>query len=188
MSLKVISALIAKLDTPSDKAAEKVIRRLIPFRAAAVPSLLLATSGHNPRIRKWSLQALGAIGNPRAAPALIKALKDPQMTVRLHALRGLGRMKFKPASTHIVKLLRDESGGIRVNAIQALLTIGKLPRGAAVVKSLADEQWYVRQKACLACEKFQLISAKKKIAQLAAKDPKKAVRTAAELALVSFKK
>jgi hypothetical protein len=61
-----IKSLIEDLDTQSDKAAEKVIRKLIQFGKPAVPMLIHAVKNKKlPRIRKWSLQALGAIDGAR---------------------------------------------------------------------------------------------------------------------------
>lgn len=82
-----LNDLISKLNTQSDKAAEKVIGKLVEIGASAVPALIEAASNpKSPRVRKWALQALGAIGDKRGAPLLIEALRDERMTVRLHAL------------------------------------------------------------------------------------------------------
>ncbi len=155
-----ISTLIKKLDTPGDKAAEKVIQRLVRIGSPAVPALLKAAkSKESPRIRKWSLQALGAIGDKRAATVLVRALQDERMTVRLHALRGLGRMRYKKGARAIAALLNDESGGIRLNALQVLMEIGNASAGPQIQKALSDQKWYVRKMAAAACEKLGINSA-----------------------------
>ncbi len=47
---------------------EKVIRGLIEFGLSAVPALIVAAKNIEiPRIRRWPVQALGAIGDKRAA-------------------------------------------------------------------------------------------------------------------------
>lgn len=188
MSVSKIPELILKLDTSSDKIAEKIIKQILVFRTKAVPQLMRAAQDETkPRIRKWSLQALGAIGDNKAAPLLIDALNDERMTVRFHALKGLGRMKYKKGSKKIATLLNDPSGGVRVSALHALMNIGDSSTGPQIQKSLSDPQWYVRQIACEACGQFSLDKAKKKLQQLSKSDERKAVRTAALEALSKFK-
>lgn len=187
MATSEITALIKKLDTSSDKAAEKVIQNLSAIGKDAVPLLIKAAKDlDEPRIRKWSLQALGAIGDKRAAPLLVQALKDERMTVRLHAVKGLSRMKYKKGVKEIALLLKDESGGVRVNALYALMEIGDSSVSSHILKSLSDPQWYVRQAACSACGQFGLVKSKKVLKRLAKYDDRKAVRTAAEEAISNF--
>lgn len=60
--------IIQQLDTSSDKAAGAAIAKLIKIGRHAVPDLMKAAKNKDqPRIRKWSLQALGAIGDKRSA-------------------------------------------------------------------------------------------------------------------------
>ncbi|MCO5144155.1 MAG: HEAT repeat domain-containing protein [Oligoflexia bacterium] len=183
-----INDYIKQLNTSSDKAAEKVIQKIIEKGKPAVPKLIVAAKeSASPRIQKWSLQALGAIGDKRAKPVLKHALSDSRMTVRLHALRGLARMKDSKSSSSIINLLTDESGGIRVNALQALIEIDHCSRKIAIIPLLSDSQWYVRQQACICCKKFQIKNAKSVLKTLAKKDSKKAVRKAAKERLKVFK-
>jgi HEAT repeat protein len=186
MMSKVLG-LIEKLDTSSDKAADKVIAQLTRVGKPAVPDLIKAAKNlERPRIRKWSLQALGAIADKRAAAVLVAALKDERMTVRLHALRGLARMKYKPAAKDVVKLLKDESGGIRVNAVYTLMILKASSAQPKIKKLLKDPQWYIRQTACEACGLFKDKSSKKQLADLQLSDARLAVRKAAKKALESM--
>jgi HEAT repeat protein len=184
MTARKILPLIQLLDTQSDRSAEKVIRQLVQVGKPAVP--LLIESAKNkalPRIRKWSLQALGAIADDRATPVLTTALRDERMTVRLHALKGLGRIKSKKSIKKVAALLKDDSGGIRVNAIYALIEIGDPSAMTYIRKALSDSQWYVRQNACLACGHFKDSKAESKIRKLLTQDERLAVRIAARDAL-----
>lgn len=175
---------IDQLNTSSDKLADKAIAQLVKIGKAAVPTLLkVAKSDPRPRVRKWTLQALGAIADKRAAPLLLKALKDERMTVRLHALKGLGKMKYKKGTKDISKLLKDESGGIRVNALYALMEVKDPSALPQIQTCLSDHQWYVRQSACMACGFFKARKAKTKLKKLAQSDDRKAVRLAALEAL-----
>jgi HEAT repeat protein len=179
-----IEGLILQLDTAGDRVAEAVIARLVKLGSSAVPLLIKAAcNGDEPRIRKWSLLALGSIGDRRAAPVLMESLGEERMNLRLNAVRGLARMKYKPAAAKIAKLLRDESGGIRVNALYALQTLGARQFASQVQKCLKDPQWYVRQEACVACGAFRTSRARGELSKLAVGDQRKAVRVAAAAAL-----
>ncbi len=184
MKNKEIQNLILKLNTQSDKKAEAIIKKLSKSRFAAVPSLMKAAKDlENPRIQKWSLQALGEIGDKKSAPLLLKALSDKRMNIRLHAIKGLSKMKLKRAAKSIALLLNDESGGIRVNALYALINLNDSSVLEKIRKSLSDPQWYVRQNACRACGHFRYKRAFKTLVKLAKSDAKKAVRAAAQKAL-----
>ena len=187
MNDKLVLNLISKLDTASDKDAEKVIQKLALIGEPAVPQLLLAASDQSrPRIRKWSLQALGEIAVESGVPPIISALSDSRMTVKLHAILAIKRMAYKPAEKKLVKLLKDKSGGIRVNAIDALIAIEANQSGSDLIKCLSDESWYVRQHAARACGKLKIKRSKKHLEILVNKDNKKAVREAAVEALAQF--
>ncbi|WP_413574565.1 HEAT repeat domain-containing protein [Bdellovibrio sp. HCB290] len=186
---KDFSELILALNTSSDKAAEKVIAKLVKIGKPVVGTLIEAAADMSqPRIRKWSLQALGAIGDKSAGPVLIKAFKDSRMTVKLHAVRGLGCMKYKPATKALRALLKDPSGGIRINVIDALVEIKDRSSNSAIIRSLSDEQWYVRQHAAMACEKLNIVSAVPKLKKLMKIEKRKAVLNAAAIALKSLAK
>lgn len=181
------AALIARLDTSKDSEAERIISKLVQIGRPAVTELIQAASDLTyPRIRKWSLEALGAIGDQRAAHLLIRALKDERMTVKLHATRGLAKMRYKPAASAIRKLLNDPSGGIRVNAIFALLRLKDQSSRVALIKSLSDKQWYVRQHAARACGELRIKSSIPVLKKLMKRENRKAVLNEAETALLKL--
>ncbi|MEK7357123.1 MAG: HEAT repeat domain-containing protein [Bdellovibrionota bacterium] len=73
-----LEVLILRLNTSSDRTAAAVIAKLVELGKPAVPRLIeAATDETKPRIRKWSLQALGAIGDARAAGLLMNSLLRP---------------------------------------------------------------------------------------------------------------
>ena len=184
-----IQNLIKKLDTSKDLDAEKVIQKLVIFGEAAILQLIEAAENKSkPRIRKWSLQALGAIGNKKGAKPLLSALQDERMTIKLHAIRGLGRMKYKASEKILVKLLKDESGGIRVNTIDALIAINAKNSNKDLIRCLSDENWYVRQHAAKACGLLKIKEATNKLKLLEIKDNRKAVKTAANISLKQLEK
>jgi len=177
-------SLISRLDTSSDKTAEKVIQKLVKIGRPAVSVLFKAANDlAKPRVRKWSLQALGAIGDKRAGPYLLIALKDERMTVKLHAVHGLARMNYKPAETAIIRLLNDPSGGIRVNSVDALIHLKSKKADKALIRLLNDEQWYVRQHACRACGILEISAALPSLKNLAKHETRKAVLKEIEVAI-----
>lgn len=181
------SLLISKLNTSSDKAAEAVILNLSKIGRRAVPELMKAARDKSqPRIRKWSLQALGAIGDRRAGPLLKSALSDERMTVKLHAIRGLARMNYKPAAVKLRALLSDSSGGIRVNSLDALIKLESRSSAKAIIASLFDPQWYVRQHASRACRELGLKTAITHLEKLTKTEKRAAVLKEAKSAIAAL--
>lgn len=184
-----IQNLINKLDTSKDLEAEKVIQKLVLYGEDAILQLIDAAENESkPRVRKWSLQALGAIGNPKGAKPLLSALLDQRMTVRLHAIRGLARMKYKASEKNLVKLLKDDSGGIRVNTIDALIAISAKKSNKELIRCLSDESWYVRQHAARACGILKIKEAIKKLKLLETRETRKAVKQAVNISLKQLEK
>lgn len=179
-----ISKLMLTLDTSSDRIAEGVIRDLLKQKERALPLLLQAAQNKSaPRLRKWSLQALGAIGDPKAENLLIAALADSRMTVRLHAVRGLQRMKSTKALRAVSRLIADPSGGVRSNALEFLADVGGRTMAPVVQKALLDPKWYIRQRGCVLLGKWGVPRGGTLLRKIATTDPSKAVRVAAETAL-----
>lgn len=187
--MKKIPSLIERLDVAGDIAAGKAILELARAgRSAVIPLLAAAADKERPRIRKWSLEALGAIGDKRALPVLTAALDDEMMNIRLHALRGLGHMRAAAAVGKIEKLVRDPSGGIRINAIHTLIKIGKKPKSSVIKNALADPQWYVQQAAAQAAGVFQLSALRPILKRISEENSRNAVRQAAKDALANLNK
>lgn len=95
---------------------------------------------------KWSLLALGSIGDKRAIPILMKALDHERMTVKLQAMSGLARMKHKAAAKCIASLLTDESGGVRGRALRTLIALNNKSVVSQIIPALEDPMWYIRQR------------------------------------------
>ncbi len=179
-----IEALIAELDTQGDVQAEKTIQKIIKFGSIAVPYLIKSAQNEDfPRVMKWSLLALGTLGDKKCIPVLIKALKHERMTVKLQALGGLARIEYKSSAKKVAMLLKDESGGVRGRVLKTLIALNNKSISASIPPLLSDPMWYVRQEACKACEHFRIRSAIPILEKLENDDEKKAVREAAKNAL-----
>jgi HEAT repeat protein len=180
-----LQKLLSELDTSSDNKAHATIAKLVKVGRLAVPPLIEAAGNlRQPRVRKWAIEALGALADQRGAKILVGALSDERMSVRLHALRGLASMKYKRSAKKVAELLADPSGGIRVNALDTLIALRS--KSPEILKCLDDAKWYVRQNAARACGELSLTGARTKLKELSLMDKRKAVRTAAAAALANL--
>ena len=189
VSKNEILSLIEELNTQSDIQADKTIQKLEKVGKTAIPYLIeSAQNEESLRVMKWSLLALGAIGDKRGIPILVKALKHERMTVKLQALGGLARMNHKSSAKKITLLLHDESGGVRGRALATLIILNNKSISPSIPPMLNDPMWYIRQEACRACEHFKIQSSIPILLKLKKNDEKKAVRTAAQSALEKIKR
>ncbi len=181
---KDILSLIAQLDTQGDIQAEIIIQKIKKIGKVTIPYLIDAAQDEKfPRVMKWSLLAIGAIGDEKGIPVLIKALNHERMTVKLQAISGLARMKHKLSAKKIELLLNDESGGVRGRAIKALIILNNISVVNSIPPLLNDSMWYIRQEACKACEHFKIESSIPILLELENSDEKMVVRAAARSAL-----
>jgi HEAT repeat protein len=183
-----VSYLISQLDTQGDIQAEKIIQKIARIGATSIPLLKEAAQNEeHPRIMKWSLLALGTIGDKKCSPILIKALSHERMSVKLQAMGGLARMNHKASAKKIALLLTDESGGVRGRALKTLIALNNKSIVNSILPTLNDPMWYVRQEACKACEHFKIQSSIPILVELKKSDEKKAVKSAAINALKAMK-
>lgn len=70
---------------PQDWAGQHYHQKLVEIGEPAVPHLKKALKHSVPRVRYWSIAALGKIGDEQAIPALIRALQDDSTMVRAAA-------------------------------------------------------------------------------------------------------
>jgi len=138
-----VSRLIAQLPGGGMKerlAARNAVRRLVRIGRPAVPALIEATRHRDPWARSWAGQALGQIGDPRAAPALKALLRDPNTLVRCVATYYLGRFaRDDPAlATAIADQMKDESADVRRWAHRSL-TERKLTAALGRLETLQND-------------------------------------------------
>ena len=122
-----LNALIGLLDdADADVRAQAAISLGWMQAKGAVDALVAKTTSKNVRDRRRTVQALGNIGDKRAAPALMKALDDPDSFVRELAEIALGYVKAETAVPRLLAIAKDKKAGEqpREAAILALGFIG----------------------------------------------------------------
>ncbi len=94
--------LIAALGRVSRKNRIRVVRLLGRLRAARSLDALRPLLSHtNAELRRATVEAIGAIGDPAGAPALLELLNDDDAPVRFRAAKSLSDV----ASTHTLRAL-----------------------------------------------------------------------------------
>jgi hypothetical protein len=58
----------------------------------AIPALLASAEHDDPRVRLWTMRALGTLRPLAGLPAAVAALRDPELRVRAWAARAIGRI------------------------------------------------------------------------------------------------
>jgi HEAT repeat protein len=144
----------------------------------------------DPRIRFWSLQALGEAGSDAAsaAPTLVKLLKDPYPQIRRESARLLASLggDAADAASALAAALGDPDGGVRQHAAQALSGLGEKAT-PALVEVLKSKDGTSRLGALGALEAMQPSPEIVKAVAAAAKDGTNiAVRRSAVAVLVKY--
>jgi HEAT repeat protein len=163
IALEAVSALAAM----HDGAAAQRLARLVNGRDV------------DPALRRRATAALGDLGGAGVARALITLLDDDKDTwVRVEAAWALGKLRDPSAEASLVRALGGaNSASLRAAAAGALATLGRQPQSLA--RLLDDGDPATRANAALALGS----AAKPAIERLAANDPDRRVRAAAERAL-----
>ena len=144
----------------------------------------------DPRIRFWSLQALGEAGADAAAatPTLAKLLKDPYPQIRRESAKLLASLGGDAAETApaLAASLGDSDAGVRQHAAQALAGLGDKAM-PALLDALKSKDLSPRLGALGALEALQPSPEIVKAVAAAAKDASSiALRRAAVSVLVKY--
>ncbi len=91
----------------------------------AVDALTTALEpGNDFWVRYSAAEALGAIGNQRAAAPLMEAARDRQILIRRAAVRSLGMLRASQAIPVLIQALKDSDAQVRLHAAEGLGRIG----------------------------------------------------------------
>ena len=126
-SNNVIEGLIRSLSADDNAGSRNsAIEALVKIGAAAVDAQLMALGTPDADVRKFIVDILGDIRDPRAVPALIGALaKDPDDNIRVASAEALGKIKDRRAVDPLLACLtRDHQSWLNYAAAEALGEIG----------------------------------------------------------------
>jgi len=123
---RAISLLVESLsdgDNPGRRNA--ALDALIRCGGAAVPPLLEACLDSDVDVRKQVVDALGGIGDPRAAGRLVELLADPDPNVRGAAADALGQVGDEAVRADLLRAAREDAETlVKLSALGALVQLG----------------------------------------------------------------
>lgn len=131
MARALVDVLAATDDVGARNAALEALERL---GAPAVDALVAALEVDQPH-RKFLLDALGGLADPRAVPALARGLDDPDPNVQVAAAEALGRIGGPAAEAALLACADRSSGMVQLTALDALAQAG------AVVPATRALRW-----------------------------------------------
>jgi HEAT repeat protein len=139
-------------------------------RAAVDKLVALTEAGTPPRLRRAAIDALGEIGDRRAANALIGLLKEGPVELHRAAVDALSYVADPKTRDALIALIRDDRGPTRHHAVRALGAVLRAEpdeRGEKLLRDLTDNAGAPVSVAA--------------IAALAAADSKRSTRTLIQL-------
>jgi len=122
----VIQGLVQQLSSHDNAGARNsAIEALVHIGAEAVDALLASLGTPDPDVRKFIVDILGDIRDPRAVPPLINRLEDPDENIRVASVEALGKIKDRRAVDALLDCLtRNDQGWLDYAAAEALGELG----------------------------------------------------------------
>ena len=109
---------------PEQRAQLCVMKRdwdaCVKLGVVAVPALIRELSVNDLDTRLAIIDALGQIGDDRAAPALGRFIKDPEQEIRYAVVTNLGLLRSKKTIEKLIEGLDDSSNYVRRAALKSL--------------------------------------------------------------------
>lgn len=140
-----IANLIAALGDPTHPLHQSACDDLVALGDAAVPALNEALSPNRPWLTAYrAAEALGQIGDGRAAGPLLEALRHPNSNVRWSAVRALAVVGDARALLELRRVAREDRGktswgepvaGAARSALNHMQSQNMLLRGADLIKT-----------------------------------------------------
>jgi hypothetical protein len=140
-----IALLVAALGDPSNALHQHAVDDLVAIGDAAVPALNEALRPNRPWLTSYrAAEALGQIGDGRAAGPLLEALRHPNSNVRWGAVRALSVVGDARALLDLRRVARDDRGktswgesvaGAAQSALNQMQSQNILLRGADLIKT-----------------------------------------------------
>jgi hypothetical protein len=140
-----IASLVAALGDPTHPLHHQAVDDLMAIGAPAVPALNDALSPNRPWLTAYrAAEALGQIGDGRAAGPLLDALRHPNSNVRWSAVRALAVVGDARALLELRRVARDDQGktswgesvgGAAQSVLDQMQSRNMLLRGADLIKT-----------------------------------------------------
>jgi HEAT repeat protein len=140
-----IGSLIAALGDPGHPLHHQAVDDLMAIGAPAVPALNDALNPNRPWLTAYrAAEALGQIGDGRAAGPLLDALRHPNSNVRWSAVRALAVVGDARALLELRRVARDDQGktswgesvgGAAQSVLDQMQSRNMLLRGADLIKT-----------------------------------------------------
>jgi hypothetical protein len=140
-----ITTLILALGDPTSPLHQHAVDDLVAIGEAAVPALNDALNSNRPWLMSYrAAEALGQIGDGRAAGPLLEALRHPNSNVRWSAVRALSVVGDARALLELRRVARDDRGktswgepvaGAAQSALNQMQSQNMLLRGADLIKT-----------------------------------------------------
>ena len=140
-----IAALVQALGDPANPLHQGALDDLVALGPAAVPALNEALGPSRPWLTAFrAAEALGQIGDGRAAGPLLEALRHPNSNVRWGAVRALAVVGDARALLELRRVARDDRGktswgepvaGAARSALNQMQSQNMLLRGADLIKT-----------------------------------------------------
>jgi len=123
---RVIDGLLQALNAPDNAGVRNsAIEALVQIGGPAVDSLLRTVETPDPDVRKFVVDILGDIRDPRGVPVLINGLADDDENVRVASAEALGKIRDPRAVDVLIACLaRADQGWLDYAAAEALGAIG----------------------------------------------------------------
>jgi len=128
-------------------AARALGKTTAPRSTEAVEPLIAARTDSDKEVRRYAVESLGTLKDPRAVAPLIAALKDNYEGARVFAAKSLGILKDQRAVEPLITVLKDRDKEVRKCAAESLGTL-KDPRAVdPLIAALKDSSKPVRDEA-----------------------------------------
>jgi len=184
VSLELVGEIIELLHAEENAGLRNAaVDILVRMGRDAVPMLLDQARCSDHDVRKFIVDILGEIADPRAVPKLLEALDDEDGNVRAAAAENLGKLRSSAAVPKLLDAMRYPDVLLRFTILDALGKIG-VPVSLSRLLPFRDEK--LLRKALIDC--LGLVGDASAVAELLSglTDPMRNVRDASLLGLVAL--
>lgn len=141
---KSVEELVDSLKSEDVKQQKQAARELIDIGKPALKTLIKSLKDENWKVRWYSAEILGEIGDEKAVPDLIVTMGDEMSGVRSKSMLALVEIG-EPSVDLLISSLTNENWQIRRQAAEALGVISTKKAVEALIVTLNDENSWVQK-------------------------------------------